>query len=88
MNFNMPVMPTTSNLKVHMRRVMKYLIEGFAVAVAAYYIPSKMLKFEEIVIVAFTAACTFAILDWAAPQVASSARIGAGFGIGAAQVGF
>lgn len=84
MNF----MPSKTELNGHMQRVVKYLIEGFAVAVAAYYIPSKMLKFEEIVIVAFTAACTFAILDWAAPQIGENARLGAGFGIGAAQVGF
>lgn len=76
------------NLQLLLKRAIKYLIEGFAVAVAAYYIPKKMLKFNEIVAVAITAAMTFAILDVFAPSIAASARTGAGFGIGAAQVGF
>ena len=71
-----------------MRNALKYMIEGFAVAVAAYYIPKKMLSLHEIVAVAITAAFTFAILDIMAPQIASSARTGAGFGIGANLVGF
>jgi ABC-type Co2+ transport system permease subunit len=70
------------------KRAVKYLIQGFAVAVAAFYIPKKMLKFDEIVAVAVTAAMTFAILDIFAPSVGSHARTGAGFGIGAGLVGF
>jgi hypothetical protein len=71
-----------------LKRAIKYLIEGFAVAVAAYYIPKKMLHFNEIAAVAITAAFTFAILDIFAPSIAKSARGGAGFGIGAGIVGF
>ena len=71
-----------------LKRAIKYLIEGFAVALAAYYIPRKMMKLEEIVTIAVTAAATFAVLDVLAPSIAASVRTGAGFGIGAAQVGF
>ena len=70
------------------KRTLKYVIEGFAVALAAYYIPQKMMKLDEIVTIGLTAAATFAVLDVLAPSIASSARMGAGFGIGAAQVGF
>jgi hypothetical protein len=75
-------------IELVIQRAIKYMIEGFAVAVAAYYIPQKMLKFHEILAVGVTAAFTFAILDIFAPNVAKNARLGAGFGIGAAQVGF
>ena len=70
------------------KRTMKYIIEGFAVALAAYYIPQRMMKLDEIVTIGLTAAATFAVLDVLAPSIASSARMGAGFGIGASQVGF
>ena len=69
-------------------RVIKYLVEGFAVAVAAYYIPRKKMDLQEIVMIAVTAAATFAILDLYAPGVGLAARHGAGFGIGASQVGY
>ena len=70
------------------KRTLKYVIEGFAVALAAYYIPQKMMQLDEIVTIGLRAAATFAVLDVLAPSIASSARMGAGFGIGAAQVGF
>lgn len=70
------------------KRTIKYLIEGFAVALAAYYIPRKMMRLDEIVTIGLTASATFAVLDVLAPSVAKSVRTGAGFGIGASQVGF
>ena len=42
---------------------------------------------EEIIVIALTAAATFAILDVFIPAMGSSARGGAGFGIGANLVG-
>ena len=71
-----------------LQRAFKYLIEGFAVAVAAYLIPRKKMSFEEIAMIALTAAAIFAVLDLFAPGVSNAARQGAGFGIGASQVGF
>lgn len=69
-------------------RGIKYALEGLAVAVAAYLIPGKKLKLEEIGMLALTALAVFAILDIYAPSIGSSARTGAGFGLGAGLVGF
>jgi hypothetical protein len=69
-------------------RVVKYLLEGVAVAVAAFVLPGKTLKMGEVGMIALVATATFAILDIYAPSVGSSARTGAGFGIGANLVGF
>jgi hypothetical protein len=69
-------------------RVVKYLLEGLAVAIAAFVIPGKSMKYGEVAMIALTATATFAILDIYAPSIGSSARTGAGFGIGAGLVGF
>jgi hypothetical protein len=69
-------------------RLVKYALEGLAVAIAAYMLPGKVLKLSEIGMIALVALATFAILDVYAPTVGSSARSGAGFGIGANLVGF
>ncbi len=73
-------------------RVIKYAIEGLAVAIAAYFLPKfmggKVLRMSEIGMIAMVALATFAILDVYAPSVGASARTGAGFGIGAGLVGF
>jgi ABC-type Co2+ transport system permease subunit len=70
------------------KRVVKYLIEGLMVAIAAFAIPKRSLNLEEIALIALTAAATFAILDTYLPTMGLSARTGAGFGIGANLVGF
>jgi len=70
------------------RRIIKYLVEGLMVAIAAYAIPKRSLNIEEIILLALTAAATFSILDTYIPAIGSSARSGAGFGIGANLVGF
>lgn len=70
------------------KRAIKYIIEGIMVAIAAFVIPKKQLNVEEVVIIALMAAATFAVLDVFVPSMASSARGGAGFGIGANLVGF
>ena len=70
------------------KRIFKYLIEGLMVAIAAFAIPKKSLNMEEIILLALTAAATFAILDTYIPSMGVSARSGAGFGIGANLVGF
>ena len=70
------------------KRIIKYLIEGLMVAIAAFAIPKKSLNLEEIALLALTAAATFAILDTYIPSMGVNARSGAGFGIGATLVGF
>jgi len=62
--------------------LMKYLLEGLAVAAAAYYIPQRSANLKEIAMIALTAAAVFAVLDQFAPSVSDGARQGAGFGIG------
>lgn len=71
-----------------LKRVIKYLVEGVMVALAAYSIPKKSLNLDEVALIALTAAATFSILDTYVPSMAVSARSGAGFGIGANLVGF
>jgi ABC-type Co2+ transport system permease subunit len=70
------------------RRIVKYVIEGIMVAIAAYAIPKRSLNIDEIMLVALTAAATFSVLDTYVPSMAVSARSGAGFGMGANLVGF
>jgi hypothetical protein len=69
-------------------RVVKYLLEGLAVAVAMVVIPRRVPSVEEIVSVSVVAALVFAILDLLSPSVGLTARQGAGFGLGANLVGF
>ena len=76
------------DLQEVVKRAVKYLIEGGAVAVAAYHIPKKQMNVEEIVMIAITAAATFALLDMYAPSISQAARQGTGFGIGANLSGF
>ena len=70
------------------KRAVKYLVEGFMVAIAAYAIPKRSLNFDEVALISLTAAATFSILDTYVPTMAVSARTGAGFGVGANMGGF
>lgn len=70
-----------------LRRLIKYIIEGLAVAIAAMLLPNRNFKISEITVLAGTAASMFIILDLFAPSIGSMARTGAGFGLGAQQVG-
>lgn len=76
------------SLSEFIKRAVKYIIEGLMVAIAAYVIPKQKLNLEEVVIIALSAAATFAVLDVFVPTMAASARGGAGFGIGANMVQF
>jgi ABC-type Co2+ transport system permease subunit len=81
-------MPAGFDFTEFIKRAIKYLVEGIMVAIAAYAIPKRSLNVEEIILIALTAAATFSILDTYVPPMASSARSGAGFGIGANLVRF
>ena len=70
------------------RRVVKYVVEGIMVAIAAYTIPKRSMNLDEVMLIALTAAATFSILDTYVPSMGVSARSGAGFGMGANLVGF
>ena len=71
-----------------LRLVVKYLVEGLMVAIAAYAIPKRSLNLDEVLLISLTAAATFSVLDTYVPSMGVSARSGAGFGIGANLVGF
>ena len=71
------------NVSELVKRIIKYLVEGLMVAIAAFAIPKRSLNIEEIVLIALTAAATFSILDTYIPSMGMNARSGAGFGIGA-----
>lgn len=76
------------NISELVKRIIKYLVEGLMVAVAAFAIPKRSLNWEEIIMIALTAAATFSILDTYVPSMGMSARTGAGFGVGANLVHF
>ena len=76
------------NIGELVKRIIKYLVEGLMVAIAAFAIPKRSLNVEEIILIALTAAATFSILDTYIPSMGMSARSGAGFGIGANLVNF
>jgi len=66
-----------------LKRAIKYIVEGLAVAFVAYYFISKgRLDIKDIVMLGITAAFVFAILDTFSPTISLGARFGAGFGIG------
>ncbi len=54
------------------KRIIKYLVEGLMVALAAYAIPKRSLNLEEIGMIALTAAATFSILDTYVPVIGVS----------------
>ena len=51
------------NIGELVKRIIKYLVEGLMVAIAAFAIPKRSLDIEEIILIALTAAATFSILD-------------------------
>jgi len=69
-------------------RIIKYLVEGLFVAVAAIYIPKRTLNVEDVASLGLVAASVFAILDVVSPSIGYTARQGAGFGMGANLVRF
>ena len=46
-----------------LKRLIKYLVEGLRLGIAAFAIPKKSLKLEEIALISLTAAATLSILD-------------------------
>ena len=80
----------TVDTKELCKRVVKYVLEGLVVAFAAVVLPKQKPDLEAAFALALVAAATFAVLDLFAPNssIATAARQGAGFGLGANLVGF
>jgi hypothetical protein len=70
--------------------VLRALVEGLAVAIAAVFIAKHALPAKEVLTLALTATVVFFLLDLKVvpPVYSSAARTGAGFGLGANLVGF
>ena len=70
--------------------ILRALVEGLAVAIAAVFIAKHALPTKEVVTLATTAAVVFFVLDLKVmpPVYGGAARAGAGFGLGANLVGF
>jgi hypothetical protein len=68
--------------------VSRYLLQGLAIALAAYYVPimykTSLRKptFQEIFLISITAAFTMFLLDQFIEPVGVGAKLGAGFTIG------
>lgn len=69
-------------------RMCKYFLEGVVVSTAAFMLPGKTKKFDDVLLIGLIAAATFSLLDLFSPSVGVSVRHGAGMGIGANLVGF
>ena len=70
------------------KNIIKYILEGIAVSVCAFLLSTKNNKdIQSVLLIGLSAALIFMILDMFAPVVNSSARQGAGFGIGFNLVG-
>jgi ABC-type Co2+ transport system permease subunit len=76
------------NVQEITKKIIKYLVEGFIVALACFAIPKQSLDLEAIALIALVAAMTFSILDVYIPSMGVSARNGAGLGIGFGITGF
>ena len=68
-------------------RLVKYAIEGIAVAFVAYILPKSQLPFDHILFIALTAAAVFSILDFFAPAISAGTRQGVGLGAGFKLIG-
>jgi hypothetical protein len=81
-----------TDVKTIFQKLFKYILEGLAVGIAAFYLPrfnqSNALSNEEILTISITAAAILALLDVFAPSIGKSFRLGSGFGIGGNLVHF
>lgn len=68
-------------------RIIKYILEGGIVALAAALIPKSKLSLEEVLTIALCAAATFSLLDLFSPSLGAGLRSGASFALGTSLVG-
>jgi ABC-type thiamin/hydroxymethylpyrimidine transport system permease subunit len=75
---------TTIVSKLTINNLIKYIVQGIAVALAAYVIPNRKTNINEIMIISIISSLTFFVLDIFTDDIAQGARLGTGFGIGMA----
>ena len=68
--------------KLTVKNFIIYLIEGLAVAIAAYVIPNRRTRMNEVLVIALIASVSFFLLDVFSETVGTGSRLGAGLGIG------
>lgn len=68
--------------RLTINNLVKYLIQGIAVTVAAYVIPQRKTDYREAMVIAMVIALIFFTVDIFTDDVAKGLRFGAGFGIG------
>ena len=69
-------------MDLDMQNILKYVLEGLAVAIVAFVLTGKKSKIEDILMIAAGATATFILLDRFSPGVAAGTRQGTGFGVG------
>jgi hypothetical protein len=69
------------------KRVVKYLIQGIVVAIAAILLQKPKPDFEAVIALSLVAGCTFAIIDTFMPSMTFPVQLGAGFSIGSNMIG-
>lgn len=75
------------DFKLAFQIALKYLIQGFAIAIVAYYVPSilkhslRKPNFNEVFLISLTAAFSMYILDYFT-TIGTFANLGMGIGIG------
>jgi hypothetical protein len=68
--------------QITIQNIVRYIIEGITVAIAAYVIPNRRTKLNEVAVIATIAAITLFILDVFSGDIAKGSRLGTGFAIG------
>lgn len=69
------------------KRVVKYVLQGLVIAIAAILLPKQKPDFEAVLALALVAAATFAIIDTMMPSLTMPVQFGAGFGLGVNLIG-
>jgi len=68
------------------KKLTKYFIEGFVVALVLRWVPSRNLSVKEIAIISLVASGTLILLDTYSPKISNSYRNGIGLALGAQTV--
>lgn len=76
-------MNTITIKNIFLKNIIKYIIQGIVVGIAAYILPNRKINMKEVLIIACISSLTFFILDIFTNDILSeSAIIGVGVGIG------
>lgn len=70
------------------KRLIRYLLEGLAVALATQLIAHKKINVSEIALIGVTSASILSLLDSFSPTVSAGVRSGMGTGVGLGTVGY